>query len=256
MSKSAATGPVIDLPPRIKQLFITAFGFGLVLIAAGSLYIGEESTIGTDKIIHFSAYTLLATVLILGVRFKLALVGLVLLALASYLIEFIQPYFGRSKDFGDALANTAGVCIGAGVGFLFRLLTSRIWTELQQMRVERYKKTFPKGSTLIAAGKEQHEFFIIVSGKVEVLREVDGVSKQINTLAEGNCVGLISDALNIVQEDTIVALKDTEVYALDYETVIEESGGEKQPVAIIMKGLISQLHKIRNRIADLNLNKD
>ena len=67
------------------QLFITAFGFGLVLIAAGSLYIGEESTIGTDKIIHFSAYTLLATVLILGVRLKLALVGLVLLALASYI---------------------------------------------------------------------------------------------------------------------------------------------------------------------------
>ena len=241
MSNDPTKGPVLDLPPRIRKILTLAFGFGLVLIAAGSLYHGKTTTIPQDKIIHFSAYTLLGTVLMLGLRLRMSLVGLFLLALTSYGIEIIQPYFNRNREFFDAIANTAGVCIGAGLGLTFRFLGSYFWNEIHDMRMNRHLKTYSKGSTLVTEGTVQDKFFVIKSGIATAFCTIDGEKREMATLEPGHCIGIISESMDKKQENTIIAKEDMQVYVLDYETLVADAGGSAQPIVMILQGLIDQL---------------
>jgi hypothetical protein len=71
---------------------------------------------GSDKLVHFIAFPLART----G---RLGLVTVFIGASAfGGLIELIQPYFNRSADMGDWVADTIGVAIGIGCGLLYRRL--------------------------------------------------------------------------------------------------------------------------------------
>ena len=104
----------------------------------------------------------------LGLRLKISLLGLSLLALTSYGIEIIQPYFNRNREFFDAWANTAGICIGAGLGFTLRVISSYIWTELYELRMNRHLKMFKQGSILVTEGSVLDKFFIIKRGMIQL----------------------------------------------------------------------------------------
>ena len=251
MSKNATKGPVLDIPPRIRKVLFFTFAFGVVLVAVGSLYQGKTTTIPQDKIIHFSAYTLLATVLMLGLRLKISLLGLSLLALTSYGIEIIQPYFNRNREFFDAWANTAGICIGAGLGFTLRVISSYIWTELYELRMNRHLKMFKQGSILVTEGSVLDKFFIIKRGVATAFRTINGEQQEVLTLQPGHCIGIISESQDTKQENTIVAKEDMQVYVLDYETLIRESGGSEQPIVIVLQGLITQLQQSQSHIENI-----
>ncbi|MFH1370594.1 MAG: VanZ family protein [Planctomycetota bacterium] len=82
----------------------------------------------SDKWLHFLAYLNLAFLLWFSVRpdskisWRNRLVWLIFLAAAAYggIDELIQPYFGRTKDLWDFLANVAGASAGL---IMFTVLT-------------------------------------------------------------------------------------------------------------------------------------
>jgi VanZ family protein len=105
----------------LRKWAATAF----VVAAAAVLYLTLKPGPGggpfqwSDKIQHFSAYltlSLLAGLAAPAVR-RAALYA-VLLALAGYGLEWVQPLVGRSYDLGDALANALGCLAGFGLALL------------------------------------------------------------------------------------------------------------------------------------------
>jgi VanZ family protein len=96
----------------------------LVLVIIGELVPGDSApmillsrTYVSDKLVHFTAYTVLALVPALGLRLRSAIPCLITTQLVGISLELAQilvPY--RSWDFYDIAANTAGVLAGAILG--------------------------------------------------------------------------------------------------------------------------------------------
>ncbi len=92
--------------------------FFAVVIAVMTLSKGPvESAPGSDKLHHMLGFAVLAFPLPF-VRPKLT--GLVLVAAIAYggAIEIIQPFFGRTAELGDFLADAVGAFFGATSGLV------------------------------------------------------------------------------------------------------------------------------------------
>ncbi len=63
-----------------------------------------------DKVVHFLMYGLLA--LIFGLRFRPSFVAALILASYAVADELTQPFFGRSAEWLDWLADCAGIAVG------------------------------------------------------------------------------------------------------------------------------------------------
>ena len=76
---------------------------------------------GSDKVVHLIAFAALVFPLAQTRRFGL---NSVFIAASAYggIIEVIQPFFGRSADTQDWIADIAGVVIGIVLALLYRRL--------------------------------------------------------------------------------------------------------------------------------------
>lgn len=93
----------------VLTLFLAAAIAALTLAPMPS---GLPSMPGQDKIAHFMAFAVLAVPLAWRYPRKWAVLALMVAAYGG-LIEIIQPYFGRSMEFADFLADGAGAFLGA-----------------------------------------------------------------------------------------------------------------------------------------------
>ena len=76
---------------------------------------------GSDKLHHMLAFMALALpTAVLRPRWS-PLVALIL-AIYGGLIELVQPYVDRSRDFADWQADLIGIALGTGLGLLLHLL--------------------------------------------------------------------------------------------------------------------------------------
>jgi|GEM_PF-5903114 len=240
MSRNIGSLQLVELPIKTRRTLIALFFFGLVLIFSASMVNPEVDYFSKDKLIHLTAYTFLATILTLSFSIRNTLIGLVFLVCTSYLIEYIQPWNDRTSDVFDALSNTAGVCIGSGVGFGLRLAAHYFLSDWQEMRMKRYLKIYRAGDIILRSGQQTSHFYIVKRGMVEMFRNEKGFLVPMGKLGKGGVFGLVSDALGTRQDMTIIAKLDCLVYKMDYESLIIESGGKNQPVAVLLKKLIKQ----------------
>ena len=81
---------------------------------------------GSDKIVHLVAFAVLATQLASSGRINLFFVFIGAGTFGG-IIEILQPYFGRSADMQDWIADILGVAIGIALVLLYReLLKPRV----------------------------------------------------------------------------------------------------------------------------------
>jgi hypothetical protein len=207
----------------------------VILVVTGSLLGQGHGRIGIDKLIHLCAYTGLSTILVLGLPLRRAAMGLLLVALASYGVELLQPYNGRSRDFLDAWANTAGVTLGAGLGLVARWTAGRLWTELQAMRMRRNLRVWGAGERMFTRGDTLRRFWVIRDGTVDVVSPGEASIR-----GPGDVLGLGAELLDAPSDETATARTRTEAWELDIETLIEEGGGDEQPLAAVLRALVRQ----------------
>jgi len=243
-------GRWLDLPPRITRTVLTSGGFGIIMVTAGSLVGGQAGTIGIDKVIHCAAYALLAAVLVLGLQTRRAIAGLVGLAVLSYLIEFIQPLNARLGDFSDAYANTAGICIGGGLGLIIRLVFAWLWTELHEARVRKTLVAFKAGDVILREGQRIERFHVVRTGRVRITRAEGEEQVEVDVAGPGEPFGLIAEVLDKPQPNTVTAVEPTEVYQLDYDAIEDAIGGHDQPAARIMRTLARELDSAQEHIVE------
>jgi VanZ family protein len=100
----------------------------LVMVTAGELLPGSSTpmmaltNIGIgDRVMHFTAYGVLAVIPPLGLPVRTAVMCLGITQVTGVALEFAQAYVpGRSSDPYDVLANTAGVLSGVMVAAVIR----------------------------------------------------------------------------------------------------------------------------------------
>ncbi len=243
-------GRWLDLPPKITRVLLTAGVVGIILVTVGSLVGKQAGTVGVDKVIHCAAYALLGTTLVLGLPIKGAVAGLVGLGVVSYLIELLQPLNARTGDFFDAYANTAGVCIGAGMGLLARWGFSWLWTDLQERRARKTIVRYAPGEIILREGQHIERFHVIRRGRVSIAREEDGEQVEVEVAGPGEPFGLIAEVLHKPQPNTVTAIQSTEVYQLDYDDIEEAVGGRNQPAAKVIRALAWELDSAQEHLAE------
>ena len=79
---------------------------------------------GSDKLLHFIAFTVLAFPLARTGRFGLLPV-FIGASVFGGTIELIQPSFNRSADINDWIADIFGIVLGIGCGLLYRRIRRR-----------------------------------------------------------------------------------------------------------------------------------
>ena len=79
---------------------------------------------GSDKLVHFIAFEVLAFPLARTGRFGLIPVLIGASAFGA-IIELIQPTFNRSAELSDWIADTLGVLVGIGLGLAYRRVRRR-----------------------------------------------------------------------------------------------------------------------------------
>jgi VanZ family protein len=101
---------------------------GSLLPAASPVMVGIGRLHVSDKLLHFGAYLALSALPVLGIRDRRTgtLAGLSMFLL-GLLLEAAQHYSpGRAVEFGDVIANGAGVSCGVLFAFPLRILLALI----------------------------------------------------------------------------------------------------------------------------------
>lgn len=101
----------------------------LLIVAGGELLPGSSAPVMLlsqfalgDKMIHFIAYAVVASVPVLGLPLRLAVACVVTTELMGGVLEFAQRFVsGRSCDLNDIVANTGGVLIGILLATVLRV---------------------------------------------------------------------------------------------------------------------------------------
>ncbi len=117
MPRSQATLP-LDSRRRTAAIFLT-IGLSITIAALTLIPLNVPKSVpGTDKLHHLLAFA--ALTLPCAALYPKALLKVVLAAaIYGAAIEVIQPYFGRSGELADFIADLLGIGLGATLGLLF-----------------------------------------------------------------------------------------------------------------------------------------
>ena len=83
-------------------------------------------------------------------------------------------------------------------------------------------RTFPKGSMLIEDKEFGDETFIIISGKVEISRIIDGKETLIETLERGAVFGELAALTHDIRTAQVKAIEDTQVMIISKQLMFDE----------------------------------
>jgi hypothetical protein len=178
---------VFDIGPRTRFLFLMFGAIGIALAFMESLVGRQPQTVPLDKIIHFSGYFILSATFVLALRPRWVVPSLIGLVAIGVAIEFLQRHTGRQFDVADMVADAIGVAAGGTVGLAVRGIYAFIRKELAARGVRHRLYRFGQGEVLIREGDPIDRLFVVKSGRVRALREVNGREGPLGTLGQVRC---------------------------------------------------------------------
>lgn len=95
-------------------------------------------------------------------------------------------------------------------------------TELHELFQLAGREKFAKGEYLIREGTSGTKMFLITSGSVSIVNEVDGKEIEVETLDEGRCVGEMSIIDRLPRSASVIAREPTQAISIN-ETVLRLS---------------------------------
>lgn len=238
---------IFDIGPRTRFLVLIFGIVGIALAFMESLVSGRQ--VPLDKIIHFSGYFMLSTTFVLALRPLLFIPGLVGLVAMGVVIEFLQQYTGRSFDKMDMVANTLGVVTGGLVGLSVRGIHAYIRKEMAARKAKSRLVAFAKDAVLIREGDPIHEIYILKSGRVRALRNINGREVELAVLGPGEALGILGLAEGKPQYATLRALEPTLIYRMTMPQLMESAGGSELPVSLVLAGLSRKIRLLADELS-------
>jgi len=230
---------------------------GMIAAIIGSLMATKGMAIEADKIVHFSGYTLMGTVAVLGLRPILWPFGMLLIAGVSAALEMIQPIFGRSTDWGgDFTTNCLAIVAGSCLGMIARFVWSYIRTEMVNAEIRKATAGFGDGMAIFRQGEPSDKFYIIRSGQVVLTREANGVSTEIGKAGPGEVVGEMGVLQNLPRSATATAKGRAWLYGMTLADLTDKrSDGQDHPGTVVSRVLAQRLRKSMEKLDQAALEK-
>ena len=223
---------------------------GMIAAIIGSLMATKGVAVEADKIVHFSGYTLMGAVMILGLRPLLWPLGMLLIAGVSAALEMIQPIFGRSTDWGgDFTTNCLAIVTGYCLGMIARFVWSYIRTEMTNAEIRKATVGFGDGMTIFRQGEPSDKFYIVRSGQVVLTREVNGVSSELGKAGPGEVVGEMGVLQNLPRSASATAKGRVWLYGMTLADLTDKrSDGQDHPGTIVSRVLAQRLRKSMEKL--------
>ena len=230
---------------------------GMIAAIIGSLMATKGMAIEADKIVHFSGYTLMGTVAVLGLRPILWPFGMLLIAGVSAALEMIQPIFGRSTDWGgDFTTNCLAIVAGSCLGMIARFVWSYIRTEMVNAEIRKATAGFGDGMTIFRQGEPSDKFYIIRSGQVVLTREANGMTTEIGKAGPGEVVGEMGVLQNLPRSATATAKGRVWLYGMTLADLTDKrSDGQDHPGTVVSRVLAQRLRKSMEKLDQAALEK-
>ena len=99
------------------------------------------------------------------------------------------------------------------------------------------KSQFAAGQSIVQEGEAGRHAYIIVSGRCEVLKRVDGVPQRIRTLEAGDCFGETAILAASPRTASVVAIEDTVVEYISGDQLLEEVDAMKPWMGTLLRTL-------------------
>lgn len=221
------------------------------MIVVASLMGNQLETIKVDKLLHFGGYAMLAMIFILGLRPVLYLPALLLLALLSVTIEYIQPFNARSFDPSDMLANITGLATGFALGLVLRVASRMVQTQRLQHRLQRARRRFSPGAIIVQQGAAINKCYLIEKGEVQLSREVVGQRHILGRLGPGEMFSILGLLQAQPQYATVEAIKDTTVISLGMADLHGTPLSPNDPLHAVLIALSKQMRAMADRIIEV-----
>ena len=230
---------------------------GMTCAVIGSLMAKKGVAIEADKIVHFSGYTLLGALMIMGFRPLLWPLGMLLVAGMSAALEAIQPIFGRSCDWGgDFTTNCLAIVAGSCLGMMGRFLWSYIRTEMTNAEIRKATVGFGEGQVIFRQGEPSDKFYIIRSGQVVLTREANGATSEIGKAGPGEVVGEMGVLQNLPRSATATAKGKVLLYGMSLADLTDKrSDGQDHPGSVVSRVLAQRLRQSMEKLDKAALEK-
>ena len=249
-ARRSGNTPYLDIPPRTRNVLIVVALAGMICAVIGSLMAKKGVAVEADKIVHFTGYTLLGTLMIMGLRPMLWPLGMILVAGMSATLEIIQPIFGRSMDFsGDFTTNCMAVATGGGLGMLGRFIWSYIQTEMVNAGIRKATVGFGDGQVIFRQGEASDKFYIVRSGQVVLTKESGGSSSELARVGPGEVIGEMGVIQNLPRSATATAKGRCLLYGMTSQDLLDKrSDGQDHPGSIVSRVLAQRLRKANEAV--------
>ena len=230
---------------------------GMTCAVIGSLMAKKGVAIEADKIVHFTGYTLLGGLMILGLRPMLWPLGMVLVAGMSAALELIQPIFGRSEDWsGDFVTNCLAVVAGSCLGMIARFVWSYIRTEMTNAEIRKATVGFGDGMVIFRQGESSEKFYIVRSGQVILTREANGATSEIGKAGPGEVIGEMGVLQNLPRSATATAKGRVWLYGMTMADLTDKrSDGQDHPGTVVSRVLAQRLRQSMEKLDKVALEK-
>jgi len=230
---------------------------GMIAAVIGSLMATKGMAVEADKIVHFTGYTLMGAVMILGLRPILWPFGMLVIAGVSAALELIQPVFGRSTDWGgDFTTNCLAIVAGSCLGMIARFVWSYIRTEMVNAEIRKATAGFGDGMTIFRQGEPSDKFYIIRSGQVVLTREANGVNNEIGKAGPGEVVGEMGVLQGLPRSATATAKGRVWLYGMTLADLTDKrSDGQDHPGTVVSRVLAQRLRKSMEKLDQAALEK-
>lgn len=252
-----ANTPYLDIPPRTRRVMIVVALMGMTCAVIGSLMAKKGVAIEADKIVHFSGYTLLGILAIMGLRPILWPLGMVAVAGMSAALEMIQPIFGRTEDWsGDFVTNCLAVVAGSCLGMVARFIWSYLRTEMTNAEIRKATVGFGDGMVVFRQGEPSDKFYIIRSGQIILTRNANGVTSEIGMAGPGEVVGEMGVLQNLPRSATATAKGRVWLYGMTLADLTDKrSDGLDHPGSVVSRVLAQRLRQSMEKLDKAALEK-
>ncbi|MBI3014745.1 MAG: cyclic nucleotide-binding domain-containing protein [Candidatus Tectomicrobia bacterium] len=119
-----------------------------------------------------------------------------------------------------------------------------------------HEEKFKKGDVILREGSVSDAAYMVLSGKVEVSRQLDGKRVIIEQLSEGEIfgeMGLISKGL---RSATVTAIDDLVVGVIDYTTFDEKFANLPRGVRLLIESLVKRVERTSKHLSTVAVHLD
>ena len=109
------------------------------------------------------------------------------------------------------------------------------------------------GEIILREGDPIEDFFIIKTGNVQLVREVNGKPVKLAVLSVGDVVGALGVILGEPQYGTVIALEQVTLYRMNLGELMEEAGGQNLPISLVLMTLTKKLKIAADKLANAQL---